>query len=63
MSPLYWLGKARDVDAENPEGYYLIAVHFFLQLLQRHGLVPELIRLRGELVFVGRIDFGLLAEK
>ena len=24
-----WLGKARDVDAENPEGYYLIAVHYW----------------------------------
>ncbi len=24
-----WLGKARDVDTENPEGYYLIAVHYW----------------------------------
>jgi tetratricopeptide (TPR) repeat protein len=24
-----WLGKARDVDAADPEGYYLIAVHYW----------------------------------
>jgi hypothetical protein len=24
-----WLGKARDVQATNPEGYYLIAVHYW----------------------------------
>ena len=24
-----WLAKARDVDTENPEGYYLIAVHYW----------------------------------
>ena len=24
-----WLGKARDVQANNPEGYYLIAVHYW----------------------------------
>ena len=24
-----WLGKARDVDTANPEGYYLIAVHYW----------------------------------
>jgi tetratricopeptide (TPR) repeat protein len=26
---MYWLGKARDVDTGNPEGYYLIAVHYW----------------------------------
>jgi tetratricopeptide (TPR) repeat protein len=42
-----WLAKARDIQADNPEGYYLIATHYWdkvyrdpdLEMEERHGFI------------------------
>ena len=39
-----WLGKARDVQADNPEGYYLIAVHYWDKVYRDPSLGPNEIK-------------------
>jgi tetratricopeptide (TPR) repeat protein len=36
-----WLGKARDVQATNPEGYYLIAVHYWDKVYRDPDLTAD----------------------
>jgi tetratricopeptide (TPR) repeat protein len=36
-----WLGKARDVQATNPEGYYLIAVHYWDKVYRDPDLTAQ----------------------
>ena len=36
-----WLGKARDVQATNPEGYYLIAVHYWDKVYRDPDLTTD----------------------
>ena len=36
-----WLAKARDVDAQNPEGYYLIAVHYWDKVYRDPDLTTD----------------------
>ena len=36
-----WLGKARDVQASNPEGYYLVAVHYWDKVYRDPDLGPS----------------------
>jgi tetratricopeptide (TPR) repeat protein len=36
-----WLAKARDVQATNPEGYYLIAVHYWDKVYRDPSLTPN----------------------
>jgi len=36
-----WLGKARDVQANNPEGYYLIAVHYWDKVYRDPSLTEK----------------------